>query len=152
MPSYFCFSVLFLDPAFHGRGDGGKPEWPPSPLRFFQALVAAAYAVARTGHTVSDYACPAIRWLEEQCEPVIVAPSASDAQPYGIAVPNNDLDVPARYWAKGQEPPDLVQPERLKTMKPICAKRFLDGDTLYYLYRLPEPAPGDLARPSHLRP
>ena len=36
--------VRFLDPepAFHGKRDGGEPEWPPSPLRLFQALVDAA--------------------------------------------------------------------------------------------------------------
>ncbi|MBX9622589.1 MAG: type I-U CRISPR-associated protein Cas5/Cas6, partial [Gemmataceae bacterium] len=44
MGSSFCVSVTFLDPAFHGRGDGGEPEWPPSPLRLFQAVVAAAAA------------------------------------------------------------------------------------------------------------
>ena len=26
MPSYFCLSVIFLDPEFHGRRDGDKPE------------------------------------------------------------------------------------------------------------------------------
>ena len=41
MPSHFCLSVCFLDAAFHGRGDSGKSEWPPSPHRVFQALVAA---------------------------------------------------------------------------------------------------------------
>jgi len=43
MSSHFCISVTFLDPAFHGRADGGEPEWPPSPLRLFQSLVAAAH-------------------------------------------------------------------------------------------------------------
>jgi CRISPR-associated protein Csb2 len=40
MPSYLCLSAIFLDAEFHGRRDGGEPEWPPSPLRLFQALVA----------------------------------------------------------------------------------------------------------------
>ncbi len=44
MPYFFCITVRFLDSAFHGRGDRGKPEWPPSPLRLFLALIAAAAA------------------------------------------------------------------------------------------------------------
>ena len=42
MPSQFCLTFRMLDLRFHGRGDGGAPEWPPSPLRAFQALVCAA--------------------------------------------------------------------------------------------------------------
>jgi len=38
----FRLSIRLLDGAFHGRGDGGEPEWPPSPLRAFQSLVCAA--------------------------------------------------------------------------------------------------------------
>ena len=41
MSNQLCISVTLLDGRFHGRGDGGVPEWPPSPLRLFQALVAA---------------------------------------------------------------------------------------------------------------
>src|ERR1700730_13175967 len=40
--SHFCLSVTFHDCRFHGRRDNGEPEWPPSPLRLFQSLVAAA--------------------------------------------------------------------------------------------------------------
>ncbi|MBK7400904.1 MAG: type I-U CRISPR-associated protein Cas5/Cas6 [Myxococcales bacterium] len=32
----------FLQLESHGRGEDGRPEWPPSPLRMFQALVAAS--------------------------------------------------------------------------------------------------------------
>ena len=38
MSDYLCITVRFLQPYSHGRGDGGEPEWPPSPLRLFQAL------------------------------------------------------------------------------------------------------------------
>jgi hypothetical protein len=44
MASVLCITIRFLDPVpqFHGRGDTGDPEWPPSPLRLFQAMVSAA--------------------------------------------------------------------------------------------------------------
>ncbi|WP_409194161.1 type I-U CRISPR-associated protein Csb2, partial [Accumulibacter sp.] len=37
MPRALLIAVRFHDGRFHGR-----PEWPPSPARLFQALVAAA--------------------------------------------------------------------------------------------------------------
>lgn len=52
----FCASFTLLDAAFHGRGDDGEPEWPPSPLRAFQALRAAAAARGRGGDAENDSA------------------------------------------------------------------------------------------------
>ena len=42
MTTYFCISVRFLLPYSHGRDENDEPEWPPSPLRAFQAIVAAS--------------------------------------------------------------------------------------------------------------
>src|SRR4051812_49389371 len=100
MPSYLCLSITFLDGAFHGRRDGGEPEWPPSPLRMFQALVAAAAAKwgdrRRLGH-----AGPAFRWLERLPAPIIVASAGSTGAPYRLSVPNNAMDVVASAWSRG---------------------------------------------------
>ena len=41
MNSFLCITIRFLQPYAHGRGEEGEPEWPPSPLRVLQALVAA---------------------------------------------------------------------------------------------------------------
>ena len=43
-PSSLCISIRFLQSMCHARGDLEQPEWPPSPLRVFQSLVAAAAA------------------------------------------------------------------------------------------------------------
>ncbi len=119
---YFCVSVTFLDPqpSFHGRGDAGKPEWPPSPLRVFQALVAAAAAHWRESQ-FWEYAKPALGWLEQQPAPTILAPSGHVGIPVRLAVPNNDLDVVATAWSRGQEP--KKQPSELKTMKTVRQTR-----------------------------
>ncbi|MER3462825.1 MAG: type I-U CRISPR-associated protein Cas5/Cas6, partial [Armatimonadota bacterium] len=45
MTRHLCISVTPLDDLFHGKGDDDEPEWPPSPMRLFQALVAGS----RTG-------------------------------------------------------------------------------------------------------
>jgi CRISPR-associated protein Csb2 len=47
MTRQLCISVNFLDPLFHGKADGGESEWPPSPLRVFQALLASAHTGCR---------------------------------------------------------------------------------------------------------
>ncbi|HEV3440895.1 MAG TPA: type I-U CRISPR-associated protein Csb2, partial [Gemmata sp.] len=70
MSNVLCITVRFLDPMpqFHGRADGGEPEWPPSPLRLFQALVDAAASRWRDLR-FDDYAKPFLRWLEKQAPP-----------------------------------------------------------------------------------
>ena len=61
MIRYLLFSVRFLDDRYHGLTDNGEsPEWPPSPFRLYQALVAGN---AR-GLTLSNPLRDALRWLE----------------------------------------------------------------------------------------
>jgi CRISPR-associated protein Csb2 len=77
-------TVRFHDGRYHGSG-----EWPPSPARLFQALVAGA---AR-GENLSAGAVESFQWLEGLAPPVIVAPSAYAGQGFKNFVPNNDLDA-----------------------------------------------------------
>ena len=94
MPDYLCLSVRFLDGAFHGRADQGEPEWPPSPLRLFQALVAAAAARWNERRAIS-HASPALRWLESLPPPLIVVPASVQAATtgYRLYVPDNVGDL-----------------------------------------------------------
>ena len=139
MPNYLCVSVTFLDPVpeFHGRGDAGEPEWPPSPLRVFQAIVAAAASRWREAQ-FQEHARPALEWLQGRDASIIVAPSYHVGVPVRIAVPNNDLDVVATAWSKRQEP--KKQPNELKTMKTVRATRLLANKdasaTVHYLFPL----------------
>jgi CRISPR-associated protein Csb2 len=77
-------SVRFHDGRYHGR-----PDWPPSPARLFQALVAGA----AQGKTLAEEDCPAFAWLETLDPPVISAPSMRAGQPFKNFVPNNDRDA-----------------------------------------------------------
>jgi CRISPR-associated protein Csb2 len=130
MPGYLCVSVTFLDPisAFHGRRDAGKPEWPPSPLRIFQAMVAAATSHWR--QRFQNCAKPTFEWLQKQEPPLIIAPQSDVSVAIPIAVPNNDMDIPASFWAKFREPPRNKTPQSLKTMKMIRTTR------VYYIWHL----------------
>lgn len=136
MPEFFCISFAFHDARFHGQRDGGEAEWPPSPLRVYQAVVAACAA-----RSCLDQSRAALQWFEQKSDPIIIAPGAVHPQPYRIAVPNNDLDVPARYWAKGQEAPKHKNPQDLKSMKTVRPVHFDGGETLYYLYRIVDELP-----------
>ncbi|MDX2110302.1 MAG: type I-U CRISPR-associated protein Csb2 [Verrucomicrobiota bacterium] len=99
MQNYLCVTIRFLDDSFHGRADGGEPEWPPSPLRLYQALVAAAAARWNEREKLG-YAVPALRWLEQQCSPMIIAPSCAKGARYRIYVPDNVGDLVGRSWSK----------------------------------------------------
>lgn len=83
------FNTLLISVRFHDSRYHGSGEWPPSPARLFQALVAGA---ARGG-SLSEDAVLAFKWLESQDAPAIAAPSAFVGQAFKTFVPNNDLDT-----------------------------------------------------------
>src|SRR5262245_1832596 len=94
-------SVRLLGDSFHGRGDGGEAEWPPSPLRVFQALLNAAARRWREPQ-FGSYAVPALEWLEGLGSPSVVAPPGRTAsRPYRLYVPNNAGDLMLAAWARG---------------------------------------------------
>jgi CRISPR-associated protein Csb2 len=127
MPT-FRLTFRPLGDSFHGRGDGGEPEWPPSPLRAFQALVCAAAGRFRPG-PFESYAGPALRWLEGLPPPEVLAPPGRTAtRPYRLYVPNNAGDLMVAAWARGDGRADLsghrtekdVRPTRFADDRPIC--------------------------------
>lgn len=133
MTGYLRITVRFLDPQFHGRREGGEPEWPPSPLRLFQALVAA-----NAGHFGSDSSLEkSLSWLETQGPPLIVAPRYENAAPYCLSVPNNAMDVVGRAWSKGNYfgGGDL-SPATHKSMKMVRPVRIIGSDEVHYLWAL----------------
>jgi CRISPR-associated protein Csb2 len=134
MPTYFCLTVRFLQPYSHGRGNDGEPEWPPSPLRAFQALVAAA-AGRWNERTQLEYAAPAFRWLERQPAPTIVAaPGTRSDVKYRLYVPDNVADKVAKSWSARRE----ASIADYRTEKDVCPTHLL-GDAVHYLFPVPEP-------------
>lgn len=117
MPT-FRLSIRLLDAAFHGRADGGEPEWPPSPLRAFQSLVNAAARLWRPPQFES-YACPALQWLEGLGAPTIVAPPGRTAtRPYRLYVPNNAGDLMVAAWARGNGDASMAEHRTEKDVRP----------------------------------
>lgn len=113
MSRRLILSFRFLSPWFHGRADEGAPEWPPSPLRAFQAMVAAS---GRSG--ALDASRRALEWLEQAPPPVVFAPDAVTAPAgYRLSVPHNALDVVARQWARGKDD-NAAEHRAMKTVRP----------------------------------
>lgn len=124
MSRYLCVSVTFLDPAFHGLKDADQPEWPPSPHRLFQALLAGSHAGCRSVEW-SDEKAGAFRWLEERAAPLIIAPDIHRSGGYTLFVPNNDGDKePDR---QDRLSPKIVKPQRMR-----------GGEAVHYLWAIGE--------------
>jgi CRISPR-associated protein Csb2 len=96
-------SVRFHDDRYHGSG-----EWPPSPARLFQALVAGAANGGNLPESVAD----ALRWLESVAPPAIAGPAAYRGRGFKNFVPNNDLD------AMGGDPARIGEIRTAKSIRP----------------------------------
>lgn len=106
-----CITIHFLDSQFHGQSDYGS-EWPPSPFRLFQAMLAAS---ARSGSILND----AFNWLEQLSPPEILASPVRSAREWKTYVPNNDSDV-----------------ELKKNEKVFRPMRILGRESLCYLWKI----------------
>ena len=128
MAFLFCISVRFLQPIFCGRGEG-EPEWPPSPLRLFQALTASASAKWNERIRL-DHAGAALRWLEALQPPFVVAPLGTPAaRAYRLYVPDNIGDIVAASWSRGRTA-NIADYRTEKDVQPT----YIAGDTVYYVY------------------
>jgi CRISPR-associated protein Csb2 len=119
----FCISVTFLAGRYHGE------EWPPSPARLYQAMVAAVMTCGyREFESVVELA---LRWIERQPAPMIRCCEAEQTPGYRIAVPNNDMDVVAWEWKQGR----YKDVAALKTMKQVAPWRVPEtGPHVQYIW------------------
>ncbi len=119
MARHLVFFVHLHD-RFHGMAFGA-PEWPPSPARVFQALLAG---VGR-GRGTPERALDALRWLETLSPPQIAAPRAKLGTEQLLYVPNNDLD------AKGGDPSKVSD---IRVAKRVLPRLVETNDPLLYVW------------------
>ena len=113
-------TVEWLDARYHGR------EWPPAPLRLYQAMVAGCARSAR-GDPVLE---AAMRHLETLPPPVITAPSVDARTETTAAVPNNDADAALALYARGKPALARGQTARALTRRTRRA-RHVEGTVTY---------------------
>jgi len=114
--SYFVISVNFLSNFYEGK------EWPPSPSRLFQALVATAFR-----HKLPSFEeIKALEWLETLPPPQIVAceaPPRSEYQQWGL---ENNLDEIAKKWVKEKEAQIIPIPKILEILRASGVREVTD--------------------------
>lgn len=150
-----CITVRFIHPypLYHGRRDGEQPEWPPSPMRIFQALLNAASLRVR-GRKLP----PTLRRALETLEPVrpqIVAPRARvSSVGYRTYVPHNQADLVSSAWFRGNLQASVASHRMEKDIRPMRIETVGDElPALHYVYALVDAALGpeellDAIRPS----
>ena len=130
MDSILCVSFRFLQSFVHARNENGDPEWPPSPLRVFQAVVNASASRWNERRRI-EFASRALRWLEMQGSPEIVGPVGVPADvKCQFYVPDNTADLLVPAWKRGELTRQVRRTE--KVVRPT----FLRGSDVHYLYPL----------------
>lgn len=87
MKKRLVITVSLISGRFHGRNQTNQPEWPPSPFRLYQALVAGA------AQTISvETARPTLQWME-RCRTIsILTPPAYQGKKATSYVLTNQRD------------------------------------------------------------
>jgi CRISPR-associated protein Csb2 len=122
-------SVDFLSGTFHGEA------WPPAPARLYQALLAGTRYRYRRGAEWKKEFEEALRWLEVQPAPTIVAPPATEGTHYRIFGPDNDMDLVVNEWINtsvGKPPREPLDPTSLRSG--IARRPWYVRGTVHYLY------------------
>jgi CRISPR-associated protein Csb2 len=114
--------VHLLEPLWHGAVD-----WPPSPFRLFQALVAGAYGGrwVEEDDDAKKHRAEALQWLERQNPPDIAFPPRSRFRRVTSFVPNNDLDSVGG---------DLNKVPDIRAEKTLIPWRIENGDSFLYAW------------------
>jgi CRISPR-associated protein Csb2 len=133
-----CISIRFIQPyaLYHGRRDRSQPEWLPSPMRLFQALLNAASLAAR-GERLPTILRQGLEVLE-QLRPQIVAPRASvSSVGYRVYVPHNQADLVSSAWFRGNSAASIASHRMEKDSRPMRIETAGDElPTLHYIYPL----------------
>jgi len=138
MKPSLCISFRFIQPypLFHGRGDADVPEWPPSPLRTFQALLNAACLRTR-GKPLPPEVRSALQVLEV-LRPQVIAPRATlSTIGHRAYVPHNHGDLVTAAWDRGNMDESIAKHRVEKDHRPHRIESIGDGlPTIHYLYPL----------------
>ncbi len=140
MNTSLCLSIRFIQPypLFHGSRDAGAAEWPPSPMRVFQALLNAACLGSR-GKTLANDVLNALKVLEV-LRPLIVSPRATQSiVGHRAYVPHNHADLVTSAWHRGNNDASIASHRIEKDYRPIRIETVGDDlPAVHYLYPLDE--------------
>ncbi len=113
-------SALLMTVRLPERRYHGVPEWPPSPFRLYQALVAGGL-MGEPEARVEEIE-PVMAWLENLSPPVIAVPPSRQGRGVHLYMPNNDLDTVGgdpRFAAKIRGAEKRIIPRMLEADIPL---------------------------------
>ena len=113
-------TVDWLEGRYHGV------EWPPSPWRVYQAMVAGSAMERRRGPELEA----ALRHLETLPAPVVTAPQGEALRSVRAPVPDNDGDRVLALHAKGKPGAARTKAAKLASLRIRPARRF-EGPVTY---------------------
>lgn len=122
MDTTLSIRVKFVTGRYHGE------EWPPSPMKLFQALVAGA---GKGMLNLPDHVGRALRWLEQQESPIIIAPSAPIASSHVSMVPNNDDDKTMSAYSSGKPSVQVANERKKRYTDKLMRCRFAEEGVTY---------------------
>lgn len=127
MSTHLCITVRWVGDRFHGFIDGTEIlEWPPSPYRLFQALLAGAH---RYGMDTAK--SDALAWIERQriAPDVLASPQPSTGPIFDHFVPDND---------------DFLK-HRRRGIRKFCPTLLEASPLVHYVWRIDPSDPPTLA-------
>jgi CRISPR-associated protein Csb2 len=138
MKPNLCITIRFIQPLplFHGRRDAEQPEWPPSPMRAFQALLNAA-GLRSGARPIEPEVRQSLQTLE-RLRPVVIAPRAVTSNVgYRAYVPHNQADLVTAAWHRGNMKSSIAEHRVEKDFRPIRIDLIDDElPAVHYLYPL----------------
>lgn len=123
---WLCIETHFLAGRYHGRRGKKHHQWPPNPHRLFQALVAAGN-MGFHRKNFCDEKKEALRWLETQPNPEIIAPETRKSPRVKLYGPNNDAD---KEIPEGES---ITRAEKL-----LCPHTLIGDATVRFLWQIKE--------------
>lgn len=138
MKPSLCISFRFLHPfpLFHGRADADEPEWPPSPMRAFQALLNAACLRTR-GRVFGPELRFALQALEVLHPTIVAARATLSTVGYRAYVPHNQTDLVTSAWHRGNIDASIASHRMEKDLRPHRLETLGDDlPAVHYVYPL----------------
>lgn len=121
-------SACFSNTTYHGS------EWPPSPMRIYQAIIAGAASQNIEDSQISKSMMSVLEWFESLPNPTIITRSGNGSSLANkvMYVPNNDDDLSMKALASGADQQTILEARRERYAKKVLKKRFVNDPIHYY--------------------
>lgn len=127
MLEYFRLSAFFTLGTYHGK------EWPPSPMKLFQAIIGSVAALSAKNSMFDTEVLHTLEWFEGLKPPIIYSEESPSTSTYSINPPNNNDDKTMSEYTTGSKKEFLIIKDKMarNTTKKIT-RRFMSKPVHYF--------------------